>query len=57
LTLFKKQAKMVTDYTNYRIEVKNVSFIADDGRTCPMRKVKRLVLNYLAPLILTWFIT
>jgi hypothetical protein len=35
LTLFKKQAKMVTDYTNYRIEVKNVSFIADDGRTCP----------------------
>jgi len=26
---------MVTRYTNYHIEVKNVKFIADDGRTCP----------------------
>jgi len=26
---------MVTWYSNYLIEVKNVKFIADDGRTCP----------------------
>ena len=26
---------MVTGYLNYKIEVKNVKFIADDGRTCP----------------------
>ena len=26
---------MVTGYSSYRIEVKNVKFIADDGRTCP----------------------
>lgn len=26
---------MVTGYSNYQIEVKNVKFIADDGRTCP----------------------
>ena len=26
---------MVTDYSNYRVEVRNVKFIADDGRTCP----------------------
>jgi len=26
---------MVTGYSDYRIEVKNVKFIADDGRTCP----------------------
>jgi len=26
---------MVTGYTNYRVEVKIVKFIADDGRTCP----------------------
>ena len=26
---------MVTGYTNYRVEVKNVKFIADDGRTVP----------------------
>jgi hypothetical protein len=25
---------MVTGYTNYRTEIKNVKFIADDGRTC-----------------------
>jgi len=25
---------MVTEYANYNIEVKNVKFIADDGRTC-----------------------
>ena len=25
---------MVTGYTNYKAEVKNVKFIADDGRTC-----------------------
>ncbi len=26
---------MLTGYSDYRIEVKNVKFIADDGRTCP----------------------
>ena len=26
---------MVTGYSSYKIEVKNVKFIADDGRTCP----------------------
>ena len=26
---------MVTSYSNYHIEVRNVKFIADDGRTCP----------------------
>jgi hypothetical protein len=26
---------MTTGYSNYRIEVKNVKYIADDGRTCP----------------------
>jgi len=26
---------MVTRYTNYHVEVKNVKFIADDGRICP----------------------
>lgn len=26
---------MVTGYSNYHIEIKNVKFIADDGRTCP----------------------
>ncbi|HEY5470561.1 MAG TPA: potassium channel family protein [Bacteroidales bacterium] len=26
---------MVTGYTTYKIEVKNVKFISDDGRTCP----------------------
>jgi hypothetical protein len=26
---------MTTAYTDYKIEIKNVKFIADDGRTCP----------------------
>jgi hypothetical protein len=26
---------MITGYTTYRTEIKNVKFIADDGRTCP----------------------
>jgi len=26
---------MKTGYTNYRVEIKNVKFVADDGRTCP----------------------
>jgi hypothetical protein len=26
---------MVTGYSNYHIEIRNVKFIADDGRTCP----------------------
>ena len=26
---------MVTGYTTYKVEVKNVKFISDDGRTCP----------------------
>ena len=30
---------MVTGYKNYRVEIKNVKFIADDGRTCPQTAV------------------
>jgi len=26
---------MVTGYSNYHVELRNVKFIADDGRTCP----------------------
>ncbi len=26
---------MVTSYSSYHVEVRNVKFIADDGRTCP----------------------
>jgi len=26
---------MVTGYSSYHIDVRNVKFIADDGRTCP----------------------
>jgi hypothetical protein len=26
---------MITGYSNYHVEVRNVKFIADDGRTCP----------------------
>ena len=26
---------MITGYHNYKVEVKNVKFISDDGRTCP----------------------
>jgi hypothetical protein len=26
---------MVTGYSNYHVEIRNVKFIADDGRTCP----------------------
>lgn len=26
---------MVTSYSNYHVEIRNVKFIADDGRTCP----------------------
>jgi hypothetical protein len=26
---------MVTGYTNYQLEIKNVKFVAEDGRTCP----------------------
>ncbi len=33
---------MVTGYTNYRVEVKNVKFIADDGRTCPRTAIVTL---------------
>jgi hypothetical protein len=34
---------MVTGYTNYRTEIKNVKFIADDGRTCPRTAIVTLV--------------
>jgi hypothetical protein len=33
---------MVTNYTNYRIEIKNVKFIADDGRVCPRTAIVTL---------------
>jgi len=33
---------MVTGYSNYRVEVKNVKFIADDGRTCPRTAIVTL---------------
>jgi hypothetical protein len=34
---------MVTGYSNYRVEVKNVKFIADDGRTCPRTAIVTLI--------------
>jgi len=30
---------MVTGYSNYHVEIKNVKFIADDGRTCPRTSI------------------
>ena len=33
---------MVTGYYNYRTEIKNVKFIADDGRTCPRTAIVTL---------------
>jgi hypothetical protein len=33
---------MVTGYSNYQIELKNVKFIADDGRTCPRTAIVSL---------------
>jgi hypothetical protein len=33
---------MVTGYSNYRIEIKNVKFITDDGRTCPKTAIVSL---------------
>ena len=33
---------MVTGYYNYRVEIKNVKFIADDGRTCPRTAIVTL---------------
>ena len=34
---------MVTGYSNYRVEMKNVKFIADDGRTCPRTAIVTLI--------------
>jgi hypothetical protein len=34
---------MVTGYLNYRLEIKNVKFIADDGRTCPRTAIVTLL--------------
>ncbi len=34
---------MITGYTNYRTEIKNVKFIADDGRTCPRTAIVTLI--------------
>lgn len=34
---------MVTGYSNYRVEIKNVKFIADDGRTCPRTAIVTLI--------------
>ena len=33
---------MVTGYSNYNVEVKNVKFIADDGRICPRTAIVTL---------------
>jgi hypothetical protein len=33
---------MVTGYINYRVEIKNVKFIAEDGRTCPRTAIVTL---------------
>ena len=32
---------MVTGYSNYHVEIRNVKFIADDGRTCPKTAMVR----------------
>ena len=34
---------MVTTYSNYTIEIKNVKFISDDGRTCPRTAIVTLL--------------
>jgi hypothetical protein len=34
---------MVTGYANYRVEIKNVKFIADDGRMCPRTAIVTLI--------------
>ena len=34
---------MVTGYSNYRTEIKNVKFITDDGRTCPRTAIVTLI--------------
>jgi hypothetical protein len=34
---------MVTSYTNYRTEIKNVKFIAEDGRVCPRTAIVSLI--------------
>ncbi|HUX97771.1 MAG TPA: potassium channel family protein [Bacteroidales bacterium] len=34
---------MVTTYTNYTVEIKNVKFISDDGRTCPRTAIVTLL--------------
>lgn len=34
---------MVTGYTNYKVEIKNVKFIADDGRSCPRTAIVTLI--------------
>lgn len=34
---------MITSYSSYRIEIKNVKFIADDGRTCPRTAIITLI--------------
>jgi hypothetical protein len=39
---FKKTLEMVTGYSNYKVELKNVKFIADDGRTCPRTAIVTL---------------
>jgi hypothetical protein len=34
---------MVTGYTNFKVEIKNVKYIADDGRTCPRTAIVTLI--------------
>ncbi len=33
---------MTTSYSNYKVEIKNVKFISDDGRTCPRTAIVSL---------------
>jgi hypothetical protein len=33
---------MVTGYASYKLEIKNVKFVADDGRTCPRTAIVTL---------------
>jgi len=36
---------MITSYSSYKVETKNVKFIADDGRTCPRTSIVTLLGN------------
>jgi hypothetical protein len=38
----KRLKSMVTSYASYKLELKNVKFVADDGRTCPRTAIVTL---------------